>query len=80
MTVSDTVNMALKKAGIRHRPLADSFGMSVSSMNNKFSKNSWSAADLLKVAACTGGRLALVYPDGQQILFDPPAEEPEAEG
>ena len=78
MTVSDTVNMALKKAGIRHKPLADSFGMSVPTMNNKFSKNSWSAKDLLKVAACTGGRLAFVYPDGQQFVFDPPAEEPEA--
>lgn len=34
----------------------------------------WSATDLARIAAITGGKLAFVFPDGQQILIDPLAE------
>ena len=35
------------------------------------------AADLMKVAEITGAKLAFVFPDGQQLFFEP--EEPKAE-
>ena len=49
--------------------LAKAWGVSTPAINNKFYRNSWSAEDLMKVAEITGGKLALIYPDGQQLLF-----------
>ena len=40
-------------------------------LNNKFVRGSWSADDLAKVAAFTGGRLVIQYPDGIEISVLP---------
>ena len=75
MTVSDCVWMALRKAKRQQGELAEAWGYSSKqAINNKFSRGSWSANDLVKIAAFTGGRLAIIYPDGQEILI-PPEEE-----
>ena len=64
--------MALLKGGFSQMDLAQFLGLpSKQSMSNKFSRGSWSASELAKVVEFTGGRLAFVYPDGQQILIFP---------
>ena len=70
MPVSDNVRMALNKAGISQTELAKLWGTTPQAIYNKLNLERWSAADLVRIADLTGGRLAFVYPDGQQILID----------
>ena len=74
MTVSDSVRMALTKAGISQTELAKIWGTSRQAIYNKLNLERWSAKDLARIAEITGGKLNFVYPDGQQIPIDPPAE------
>ena len=69
MSVSDNVRMALDKAGISQVEMASLWGKSPQALYNKLNLERWSAADLVRVAEITGGRLAFIYPDGQEILI-----------
>ena len=81
MSLSDSVRMALKKARKNQTDLIRIWGNSKSAMSNKFRLERWSGQDLLRVAEFTGGRLAFIYPDGQQILIEAPdTEETEETG
>ena len=72
MKISDVVRMALVRGGKNQVELMRFFGMSTpSAMGNKFSRGSWSANDLAKVAAFTGGKLVIRYPDGMEIPVNP---------
>ena len=75
MSISQSVKMALNKAGKRQNDLAALYGCSKQSMSTKFSRESWFGKDLARVADFTGGRLAFVYPDGQQIFIDVDTKE-----
>ncbi|MFR5903050.1 MAG: hypothetical protein ACLUIO_26855 [Neglectibacter timonensis] len=70
MSISNSVRMALNKAGKRQIDLAGLYGWSKQAMSTKFSRESWFGKDLARVASFTGGRLAFVYPDGQIIYID----------
>ena len=74
MSVSDNVRMALNKAGISQTELAKQWGTTPQAIYNKLNLERWSAADLIRIAEMTGGRLAFIYPDGQQILIGPQVE------
>ena len=71
VSVSNIVRMAAMKNGMNQARLAEAWGASKQAINNKFARDSWSAEDLMKVAAITGGKLAFIYPDGQQLLILP---------
>ncbi len=75
MSVSKAVRMALAKGEKRQVELAEYLGIQARPVNLKLAKERWTGAELAKVAAFTGGKLAFIYPDGQQILIEPPAEE-----
>ena len=77
MTVSDSVRMALTKAGISQTKLAEIWGTSPQAIYNKLNLERWSAKDLARIAEITGGKLNFDYPDGQQIPIDLPAKEEE---
>ncbi len=77
MSVGSTVRMAAAKRDMNQTSLAKAWGVTISAINNKFYRDSWSAADLMKIAEITGAKLAFVFPDGQQLFFEP--EEPKAE-
>lgn len=80
MSVSDSVRVALQKAGISQTALAKLWGTSPQAIYNKMNLERWSAADLVRIAEISGGRLAFVYPDDQQILIDTEEKrKPEAE-
>ena len=79
MSLSDSVRMALKKARKSHLDLCGLWGNTPQAMSNKFRLERWSGQDLLRVAEFTGGKLAFIYPDGQQILIEPPADDAEEE-
>lgn len=69
--VNEKVRAVLALAGRRVIDLADMYGMSKQSMNNKMMNNRFSADDLIRIAAFTGCRLAFVLADGQHIFFEP---------
>ena len=75
MSLSDSVRMALKKARKNQTDLIRIWGNSKSAMSNKFRLERWSGNDLLRIAEFTGGKLAFIYPDGQQILIEAPETE-----
>ncbi len=77
MSVSTAVRMALAKGNKKQTELAEYLGIQRQPVNLKLAKERWTGAELAKVAELTGGKLAFVYPDGQQILIEAPAEEPE---
>lgn len=70
MKVSDKVKAILQLSGHKQIELAEHFGMTAQSMNNKFNRDSWSANDLLKVAAFCKCRIAFVLPDEGRVFLD----------
>ena len=68
--ISDCVKALLAIRGKKQIELAELFGMSKQAMSNKFSKNSWFAKDLIKVAELCGCKVAFILPDGQKINID----------
>ena len=81
MSASDAVRMAIAKAGIKQNELSKIWGTSPQAIYNKLNLERWTARDLAQIAKITGGKLAFVYPDGQEILIQAPetgdAQEPE---
>jgi len=79
MSVSTSVRMALAKGNKKQTELAEMLGFQRQAVNLKLAKERWTGAELARIAEFTGGRLAFIYPDGQQILIEPPAEDAEEE-
>ena len=79
MSVSTSVRMALVKGNKKQTELAELLGFQRQAVNLKLAKERWTGAELARIAEFTGGRLAFIYPDGQQILIEPPAEDAEEE-
>ena len=74
-SVSQRVKQALAGCGKRQIEMAEYFGISRQAMSNKVARDSWSAYDLAKAAQFVGGELAIIMPDGQRIVVDPPKTE-----
>ena len=68
--ISDSVSMALQKAGKRQKDLAERWGKTKQSMSMKFVNDSFFGDDLVDIAKFTGGKLAFIYPDGTVINID----------
>lgn len=69
MSVSASVRAALSMAKKRQLDLAALWETSPQVITNKFRLERWTGEELAQVAALTGGKLAFVYPDGQQIFI-----------
>ncbi len=76
-SVSQRVKQALVGCGKRQTEMAEYFGISRQAMSNKVARDSWSAYDLAKAAQFVGGELAIIMPDGQHIVVDPPEDKKE---
>lgn len=70
MSVADKVKAVMVLSGKKQLELAEHYGMSRQSMNNKFAQSRFSADDLIRIADFTGCRVGFVLPDGQQILLE----------
>lgn len=75
MPTSDKIKALLMLSGKKQMELAEHFGMSRQTMNNKFGRDSWSAKDLVKVADFCGCSVGFVLPDGQHIFLEKEATE-----
>ena len=69
MSVSASVRAALSLAKKRQLDLAALWETSPQVITNKLRLERWTGEELARVAALTGGKLAFVYPDGQQIFI-----------
>lgn len=68
--VSEKIKALLALAGKRQVDLAEHFGMTSQSMNNKMNRDSWSAKDLVKAAEFTECKLAFILPGNQQLIIE----------
>ena len=67
MGISNAVRAALDHAGLKQKNLAEVYGVSKQSMNNKFKRDAWFGKDLARIAELTGAELAFVFHDGTKI-------------
>lgn len=70
MSVSTKVKAVLSLSGKDHSGLASYFGISTQALSNKFYRDSFSAADLIKVAEYCGTALCFVSNDGNKVVID----------
>lgn len=70
MAVSSKIKALLQLSGKDHAGLAAHLGISGQALSNKFYRDSFSAADLIKIAEYTECPLAFLSKDGNQIHFD----------
>ncbi len=68
--VSDKIRSILALAGKRPTDLANLYGTSQQSMNNKLSQSRFSAEDLIRIAEFTGCKVAFILPDGGQVFLN----------
>lgn len=68
--VSEKIKALLALAGKRQVDLAEHFGMTSQSMNNKMNRDSWSAKDLVSAAEFTGCKLAFILANNQHIVIE----------
>lgn len=69
MSISRKIRALLAISGKKQVDLAQYFGMTRQVMNNKLSRESWSAEDLIKVADFCDCKIAFICPDGQRIYL-----------
>ena len=69
MAVSTKVKALLNLSGKDHTGLATYLGISKQALSNKFYRDSFSAADLVKVAEYTESCLSFVFPDGNKVVI-----------
>ena len=70
MSLSTKIKALLNWSGRDHAGLAEHLGISKQALSNKFYRDSFSAADLVKVADFTESRLSFVFPDGNKVVID----------
>lgn len=70
MSFSQKIKSVLTLSGKDHAGLAAYLGISNQALSNKFYRDSFSAADLVKVADYCGSTLAFLTNDGNKIALD----------
>ena len=71
MTVTNKIRTLLQIREKKQVELADYFGMTTrQALTNKFNRGSFSAEDLIKIAAFTGCELAFILSDRDRITLD----------
>lgn len=69
-TVSSAVRMVLAKVGKTATSIGKEWGVTRAAVTNKFYRDSWSAADLIRIARYSGAQMYFEFPDGQRIKID----------
>lgn len=81
MSISATVKALLSLTGKKQSDLMTVLGMSSKqSMSNKIRNERWDASDIVKIADFCGCKLAIIMPNGQQLIFEPDKEEKSPDG
>ncbi len=70
MAISGKVKALLNIKDKDHAGLAKHLGISKQALSNKFYRDSFSAADLIKISDYIGCPLAFIVDDAQKIIID----------
>jgi len=70
MSFSQKIKSVLALSGKDHAGLAAYLGISNQALSNKFYRDSFSAADLVKISDFCGSDLAFFTNDGNKIIID----------
>lgn len=71
MNLPTKIRTLLQIQGKKNKDLSEYLGLTTpQTLNNKFKRCSFSADDLIKIAAFTGSELAFILPNGQKIALD----------
>ena len=70
MSVSNKIRALLNLTDSKPTDLAESLGISVQAVRNKFTRDSFSAADLIKISDALDCQLTLTTSTGQSITLD----------
>ena len=70
MAISSKIKALLQLSGKDNTGLASYLGISSQALSNKFYRDSFSAADLIKIADYTECPLTFLSKDGNKISFD----------
>ena len=68
--ISTKVKALLNLSDKDHAGLASYLGISKQALSNKFYRDSFSAADLIKIAEYNGCSLSFVFDDGNKVILD----------
>ena len=79
MTLAEAVRRALKKGKVSQTELGRLWDTTPQVVNNKIRLDRWTGAELIQIASFAEGKLGIIYPDGEQLLIDPPEEKSETE-
>ena len=69
MSVANKIRALLNLTGRKPADLSRCLGKSVQSVQNKFSQDAFSIADLLKICDFLGCEMSIRTQDGQTVLF-----------
>lgn len=75
MAINDGIYTMLRHSGKMQIELAEYFGMSKQTFNNKMRYDRWTGKDLIKIADFFGGKLAFIMSNGQQIIIEADGNE-----
>lgn len=70
MAVSEKIKALLQIRGKKKNELAEYLGMNSQSLSNKFSRDSFSAEDLIKISTFLDCSLTFEIDDKQKIILD----------
>lgn len=68
--VSTKIKALLNLSGKDHAGLASYLGISKQALSNKFYRDSFSGAELIKIAEYNGCSLSFVFNDGNKVVLD----------
>ncbi len=70
MSNSAKIRYLIDASGMKQSDFLGVLGMgSKQSLSNKFVNERWSLDDVIKIAEATGSMLAIIRPNGEQIVF-----------
>ena len=67
---NSNVKLMLERARVSRKLVAESLGISLSNLNDKFTYGTFTASDLIQIADICGYNLAFVKDDSTPIVFD----------
>ena len=67
---NSNVKLMLERAGMSRKVVAESLGISLSNLNDKFTYGTFTASDLIQIADICGYNLAFIKDDSTPIIFD----------
>ena len=73
--IGEIVKASAGLAGADRKVLAGALGISTQAMSNKYTRDSFSAVDLVKIASACGYRLAFTDEAGKAVIMFPEHEQ-----